>query len=151
MDRRYRLVLRRPAVLRLRGVRRPGVAPVRVPGRLVEVAVAFGDRGAAEGGFGLAQVQEHLALADLGFAYDTVGRRGDGEAGRGDIAELLVLVRQGAALDLAVQGGTADPGREVAPVRAGDDRAAGAVRAGGGDVEPGGDQAVTGLDDAGVP
>src|SRR5690606_400012 len=62
------------------------------------------------------------------------------------VAELLVLVGERAALDLAVQRGAADPGREVAPVRAGHDGAGGAVRAGGGDPEAGGDQSVAGLD-----
>lgn len=104
----------------------------------------------AQGLVRLAQVEEHLALADLRLAYDAGGGRGGREAGGGDVAELLVLVRQGAALDLAVQRGTGDPGGEVAPVLAGDDGAGRAVRAGRGDMEPGADQAVAGLDDAGV-
>lgn len=112
--------------------------------------MALGDRRPAQLFVGLAEVEEYLALADLRAAYDAGGGGFDGEAGGGDVAELLVLVRQGAALDLAVQGGTADPRREVAPVLAGGDRAGGTVRAGGGDVETGGDESVPGLDDAGV-
>ncbi len=81
--------------------------------------MAFGDRRAAQLFVGLAEVEEDLALTDLGAAYDAGGGGFHGEAGGGDVAELLVLVRQGAALDLAVQGGTADPCREVAPVLAG--------------------------------
>ena len=62
--------------------------------------MAFGDRRPAQVLVGLAQVEEHLPLADLRTPYDA-GRGGlDGEAGRGDVAELLVLVREGAALDL---------------------------------------------------
>lgn len=73
-----------------------------------------------------------------------------GEAGGDDVAELLVLVRQRSALHLPVQRGAADPGREVAPVRARLDGAGIAVRAGRGDGQSGGDEPVAGLDDAGV-
>ena len=104
--------------------------PTPRPGRPCTGPVTLGHRLAVEGRVRLAEVEEDLALADLGLADDAGGGRGDREAGGGDVAELLVLVGQGAALDLAVQGGAADPGGEVAPVLAGDDGAGGAVRAG---------------------
>lgn len=71
----------------LQAVRRPGVAAVRVPGLLVEVPVLLRHRRTAQPLLGLAQVEEHLTLADLRSPDHPGGGGRDEETGRGGVGE----------------------------------------------------------------